>query len=139
MQAQINPRKNLKCWEFFFCLGAVSPPSNRTSLIFAPGATAKIVWSFNDEIQSLSRRTWSLIFPDGRLPTVVLAILDGDDDHRIQTSLFDVEVEKPATLVLKNVNQTYNGTYQFSLLPSIGAASSEVVVFIAGKFFYYYK
>ncbi len=83
MQAQINPRKNLKCWEFFFCLGAVSPPSNRTSLIFAPGATAKIVWSFNDEIQSLSRRTWSLIFPDGRLPTVVLAILDGDDDHRI--------------------------------------------------------
>ena len=64
---------------------------------------------------------------------MTLALIDDDDPIRIFTNLLDFTVEKPATLVLKNVNLTYNGTYQFGLTPSVGAASSVVVVYIAGK------
>ena len=115
------------------CLGAVSPPPDGTNLTFLTGSTGRIVWSFDDVIQRLSRRIWSYVYSDGRIPEV-LAILDGEDGLSIESSLFEVAVEKPATLVLKNVNETYNGKYQFSLSPSSGAGTSEVVVFIAGKF-----
>ncbi len=104
-----------------------------TSLTFLAGSTARIVWSFDDDIETLSYRKFA--FSDGR-QTVWLATIYGDEDPK-QTSLFDIAVEKPATLVLKNVNQTYNGTYQFSLLPSTGVSIlSDVVVFIAGKCFF---
>ena len=109
-------------------------------MTFVPGSTGRIVWSFNDKIQPGSRRTWSLVSRDGGQP-LILAILDDDnneDDLTIQTNLYEVAIEKPATLVLKNVNETYNGTYQFILSPASGAGTSNVVVFIAGKFFYYY-
>jgi hypothetical protein len=52
----------------------------------------------------------------------------------IASGVLDVAVEEPATLALKNVNETYNGTYQFALSPSTGGGISEVDVFIAGKY-----
>ena len=112
--------------------GKVSAPSTGTSMVFARGSTERITWSFDDVITPLTRRVWSVTSRDAR-PLVALALIDGDGPVRILTTLFDVSVEKPATLVLRNVNLTYNGTYKFDLLPSSGAASSEVVVYIAGK------
>ena len=49
----------------------------------------------------------------------------------IETQKFDVDVEKPATLILKNVNSTYNGTYTFEITP--GSHFLDVDVFIVGK------
>ena len=89
------------------------------------------MWSFDDDIKSFSIRTWILTPSDGR-PRVGLARIIGDGDVQLFTTSYEVAVEKPATLVLKNANLTYNGTYQFSLSP--GASPSEVVVYIAGKF-----
>ena len=88
------------------------------------------MWSFDDDIKSFSIRTWIFTPSDGR-PQVGLARIIGDGDVEILTTSYEVAVEKPATLVLKNVNLTYDGTYQFSM-PRAG--SSEVIVYIAGKF-----
>ena len=51
------------------------------------------------------------------------------------SSLSGVYIEKPATLVLEDVDLSYNGTYQFQLLilTSGRVETSKVVVFIAGK------
>ena len=112
-------------------LGKIIPPSDGTSLTFTAGSTEKIVWSFTDDITTFSTRTW-IFTPSNGQSRVGLAKIDGDGDVQIFTTLFEVAVEKPATLVLKNVNLTYNGTYHFSLIPD--ASPSEVVVYIAGKF-----
>ena len=98
-------------------------------MTFIPGSTAKIVWSFTDDIESFSNRLWIFTPSDGRR-RVGLAKIDGDGDVQMLTTSYQVAVEKPATLVLKNVNQTYDGTYRFSLSTD---GSSEVVVYIAGK------
>ena len=95
-----------------------------------PGSTEKIVWSFTDDIKSHSYRLWIFTPSDGQ-PEVALAKINGDAKVQILTTSYEVAVEKPATLDLKNVNTTYNGTYQFSLSP--GSSQSEVVVYIAGK------
>ena len=44
-----------------------------------------------------------------------------------------IAVEKPATLVLKNVDLRYNGRYKFEVVAS-SQTSSKVTVVIAGKF-----
>ena len=113
----------------FLCKGAVFPPPNGTSVIFIPGTTEKFVWSFDDYIYSFSNRLWVFVPSDGRR-RVSLAEIRGDGDVQILTTSYDVAVEKPATLVLKNVGLTYDGTYQFSLYPG---GTSEVVVSIAVK------
>ena len=113
----------------FLCEGAVVPQSNGASMTLIPGSTEKIVWSFTHDIKSYSYRLWLFIPSDGQ-PEVGLAKINGDGEVNILTTSYEVAVEKPATLVLKNVNLTCNGTYQFSLS---GASPSEVVVYIAVK------
>ena len=71
-----------------------------------------------------------MVLNDGQ-PEVGLASISRDGDAQILTSLYDVAVEKPGTLVLKNVNLTYNGTYRFSLGPG---GNYVVLVYILGKF-----
>ena len=90
------------------------------------------MWSFDDDIKWYSTRTWTFTPSDGQ-PLVGLAKISGDGDVQLFTASYEFAVEKPATLVLKNVNLTYDGTYQF--LPSPSASASEVIVYIAGKFF----
>ena len=48
------------------------------------------------------------------------------------SSLPCVAIEKPATLVLKNVDIGYNGTYRFD--GGLFRPRSDVTVFVAGKF-----
>lgn len=95
-------------------------------------STARIVWTFDDDIKSFSRRYWSFTSHDGTL--ITFAYIIGDGDVIILTSLFDFEVKKPTTLILKNVNETYNGTYKFTLAAINGVGEDEVAVFIASKF-----
>ena len=115
----------------FPCKGKVFAPSAGTSLVFAPGSTVRISWSFDDVINPITRRVWTFAPSNGQR-RVSLAAIDDDDPVKILTNLFEFAVVKPATLVLKNVNLTYNGTYQFGLTPSVGVSSSVVVVYIAG-------
>ena len=94
----------------------------------------KIKWEFNDAISSLRLRFWYFTSNDGSL-TESLASISRNDSTNIETRLFEVDIERPATLVLKNVNQSYNGVYQFALIASTGSSTSDVTVFIASKFF----
>ena len=121
--------KKVSC-NSFCCLGSVIPPSSGTSVTFMPGSTGKIVWSFTDDIKNFSIRSWTFTPSDGR-PQVGLARIIGYGAFLMLTTSYEVEIEKPATLVLKNINLNYNGTYKFSLSPSDGP--SDVVVYIAGK------
>ena len=101
-------------------------------MTFISGSTGRIMWSFDDDIKWYSTRTWTFTPTDGQ-PLVGLARISGDRAVQLFTTSYEFAVEKPATLVLKNVNLTYDGTYQFSLSQDAGA--SEVIVYIAGKFF----
>ena len=118
----------------YHCLGAVFLASNGNNVTFIPGSTGRIIWSFDDDIKSFSRRIWILTPSDGR-PRVGLAKIEGDGGVQILTNSYQVAVEKPATLVLKNVSSTYDGIYEFLLSP--GGSSSHVFVYIAGKFLSY--
>ena len=114
----------------FLCEGAVFGPSNRTNLIFMSGSTEKLEWSFTDDISGIVARIWTFTPSDGRMKLNLARIFD-DGEVQVVTTSYEVAVEKPATLVLKNINLTYDGTYQFSLSP--GASPSDVVVYIAVK------
>ena len=89
---------------------------------------------FDDDLSGVLARTWEFTSSDGFLNTYLLANVFGDGVPRI-TSFLNVAIEKPATLVLKNVNQSYDGTYKFNLVAPVSGRST-VVVFIASEYFY---
>ena len=97
----------------------------------------KIDWSYVGDIKKVNLRTWIFNSSDGS-GTVQLTqvFLDRERETKDTSLIPEFEIEKPATLVLKNVDQRYNGMYTFSLqeqgpvLPEV----SKVIVFIASKF-----
>ena len=112
-------------------LGEIRPPSG-TKMIFLNGTTARIKWSLIG-VTNIRFRSWSFTSSDGRIVNENLAIIIDDDPPVIRTQLLHITVELPATLVLNNVNKTYNGRYEFNLTAKPNSLV-HVVVFIAGKF-----
>ena len=100
-------------------------------MIISPGSTARIVWTFDDNIQSGINQFWIFSPPNGTFITLASAF--GNGPVVPNRGLYDFEAKKPATLILKNVNETYNGKYKFQLAPSTGLGEDEVTVLIAGK------
>ena len=99
-----------------------------------PGSTVNITWSFNDDVSQVFSRVWYFTSSDGSFVDERLArIIDDENPQIFNIGLSGVSIVKPATLLLKNVNQTYDGTYRFDLTGLVGGRS-EVVVFIASKF-----
>ncbi len=115
------------------CLGGITSPPDGTEYVFLPGQTAKIKWEFNDAISSLRLRIWAFTSSVGSLKDKGLASISKNKSTEIETKLFEVDIERPATLVLKNVNQSYTGIYRFSLTAST-SFTSDVGVSIASKF-----
>ena len=113
------------------CIGKVvyAPPN---SLVVKPGSTVNLQWSFDDKIETVATRTWNFVPISG---SSILALIVRDNDPDIFNQSLTFEIKKPATLILKNVTEIYNGKYQFSLkLPSKAYPVSEVMVVIASKF-----
>ena len=99
-----------------------------------PGENVNITWSFNDDVAQLIARAWYFTSSDDSFVNERLAVILLDGEPQIDPSgLSGVSIVKPATLLLKNVNQTYNGTYRFDLSGPVGG-DSQVVVIIASKF-----
>ena len=99
-----------------------------------PGSTVNIAWSFSDDVSQLVSRAWYFTSSDGSFANTLLAIIIRDGQPQIEESgLSKVSIVKPASLLLKNVNQTYDGTYRFDLSGPGGGGSSKVVVYIASK------
>ena len=99
-----------------------------------PGSTVNIIWSFNDDVSKVLSRAWYFTSSDGSFVNKLLASIFRDGQIQIEDSgLSGISIVEPATLLLKNVNQSYDGTYRFDLSGRGGGGSSRVVVFIASK------
>ena len=113
----------------------ISPP-NGTRLTYLPGSTAKLQWTYNCNAfchrRYVFRRWWYFTSSDGGQRERLATIYDDDEPHIHNSSLPEVAVEKPATLILKNVDLRYNGTYQFYYL-GLFFSEAKILVFIAGK------
>ena len=59
------------------------------------------------------------------------SITKNDRREKCNTTGLSFEIEKPSTLLLKNVNRSYSGTYEFSVLAT-SMNDSRVEVFITG-------
>ena len=70
---------------------------------------------------------------DGRRVETLAKIIHDSDPSIYNISLPGVEIEKPATLVLRNVDLRYNGTYIFTLATASLHLTSEVTLFVPGK------
>ena len=99
----------------------------------------KIDWSYVGDINNVLLRNWSFKSSDGSRTGKLAAIAYNLDPIKMNFSLIPktrFEIEKPAALVLKNVNQTFNGMYTFELYtrpPKGKKYPSKVIVFIASK------
>ncbi|CAB4041646.1 ---NA---, partial [Paramuricea clavata] len=114
----------------------VKPPSNGTKLIFLPGSTVKIDWSYVGDISKVNLRVWYFKTSESsQLGELTVLFLDRDPEPKNTTLIPRFEIEKPATLVLKNVDETYNEIFIFLLRNQYPLQSylSEVVVIIAKK------
>ena len=101
-----------------------------------PGSTVNITWSFSADVSKVSSRVWYFTSSDGSFVNERLARIFDDGAPQIDNSgLSGLSIVKPATLILKNVNETYNGTYLFDLSAPGSSGLSQVVVIIASKFF----
>ena len=100
-----------------------------------PGSTLNITWTFKDKLSDVYFRAWFFTSSDGSFVNEPIAtIFDNDDPEIYDSGLSGISIAQPATLRLKNVNQTYDGTYRFDLISRCCGRSSRVVVFIASKF-----
>ena len=110
-------------------------------MTFLPGSTAKLQWTYNcstycypgSQHQYLYSRTWYFNSIDGGQTESLARIYRDSKPVIFNSSLPEVGVEKPATLILKNVDLRYNGTYQFTLDGWFYYSQAEILVFIAGK------
>ena len=103
-------------------------------MVFLSGSAAKIEWSLGPSTGSIRYRPWSFTSSSGNKSELLAQIVGENGDVVINTKSYEVDVIKPATLVLKNVDsESYDGTYVFTAITA-GTSISQVTVFIAGKF-----
>ena len=95
---------------------------------FQKGENVKLKWTYTSR-RAVSYRAWYFTSSDGKFHEKLLARIFNDGNIKYEFPELDIEIVKPATLILKNVNSAYNGTYEFSIPPSAPVAVS---VFIAG-------
>ena len=120
-------------FNFIFYSGRIVSPAKGTKFTFLPGSTGNLTWIFDDEISTLDTRCWYFI-PSGGSSEQLARIFDDDNPEIRQSSLPRVEIVKPGTLLLKNVNQNYNGIYTFSLNGRYLVYPVSVKVLIASKY-----
>ena len=99
------------------------------------GSTVFINWTFTDD-PATSVLEWYFEPGDGSSQQHLATKYLGGEAEIHSSSLSRVTIEDPATLVLTNVDQNYNGTYIFALKASgfLNSETSDVVVLIASKF-----
>lgn len=126
----------------YFGLAKITSPPDGTRMTFLPGSTAKLKWTVdNSSFLGISQYSWHFARDDSNKTERLASILLGTINIS-QSSLPGVAVEKPATLILRNIDLSYNGTYHFlivsySLLTGYRVRASRIVLYIAGKLFRY--
>ena len=111
-------------------------PRDGNKLIFLPGSTVKIRWKFQvSDISEVRYRYWSFASSDGRIKEELAEASRNDNPVILTSRLTGVGIEGKATLVLKNINESYDGVYKFGLTTVNVVGSSEVRLIVAGTFF----
>ena len=124
-----------KVFSFLLLAGIVLPPFGDIIYV-AKGSNVNLPWTYDFGAKIILQKVWafSKIGKPSDLKTVASIIVDGKPDIT-NTTLNNVNITKPATLVLKNVNLDNNGTYRFTV--ALGGVSvapfSEIVVIIQGN------
>ena len=109
------------------------PPLNKTEIVVLSGVNATLNWTFVGD-PLLATRTWYFTRRSAVSNEEEIAYKRRTDNVDIlNSSLPRVEVEDPATLVLRNVDKRYNGKYRLIVAVINGGGESSVEFFIAGK------
>ena len=116
----------------------IYPPSNKSMIVVLPGQNATLNWTITSNT-SWDFLAWSFTRRgDSKIKGKRIARYNRTRGARIpNSSLPGIAIEDPPTLVLKNVDERYNGEYRFHVRTSEGDVSiSSVQFFVAGKYFY---
>ena len=118
----------------FLFIGKITSPRDGTELTILPGSTRNITWTFDDDLSTVTTRSW--FFTSSVDLTAKLIAQISVFGHNVRKDILPgVDIIEPATLNLTNVSQSYDGTYVFSL--KIGTkpeVTSKVIAYIASKF-----
>jgi hypothetical protein len=102
-------------------------------IVVLPGSTERVKWTFVGN-PARARLLWYFARRGGS-KIEELAIKFRTDDLLIcNSSLPGVSIETPSTLVLKNINERYNGKYWFNVQVYSRVDEAEVEVFVLGTF-----
>ena len=88
-----------------------------------------ITWKLDVGVPNINFRSWTFD-PKGIFAQITT---DGEVVNTTQNSPGPFTITKPSTLILKNVNIQYNGTYSFLVVSGVQSTASLVHVFVAGK------
>ena len=103
-------------------------------IVVQPGLTARLKWTFTGD-PSRAGLAWHFTRRrNGSKEEELLQKYRNLDATIENSSLPGVAFEPPATLVLKNVDERYNGKYRFNVQLAGGGGEAEVELYIAGKF-----
>ena len=110
--------------------GQVISPSDGSRLYVFNGSNEKIEWLL-DPSKTFNARSWS--FESSHGGNEYLGSISRTGDIDVATKLYDVGIEEPATLLLNNVNASYDGIYKFAFSTTTPGVS-KVVVIVPGGF-----
>ena len=119
---------------FLLYIGQVYPPSNHNMIVVLSGSTARLTWTFTGDPSKAALNWYFTRRRDGSKEEEIAAKFRDNPATIENSSLPGVAFELPATLVLKNVDERYNGKYRFLVVVLGAGGEAEVELYIAGKF-----
>lgn len=122
-------------WGFFFSfIGQIDLPPGGDKLILSAGSNGTIAW-FTRDPDNVDYRSWSFTKSSGNKSRSVASSGAQGANVKYGNSGLDVRIQQPDTLVLINVNQSYDGLYRLNIISSVsGGHTSDVTVYITSKF-----
>ena len=115
-----------------FFIGQLKISVEKETFVVLPGDYLQIEWKISGiNISNLLLRQW-LIVPQSYM--VAQIVYDGRLEIGTDQIASKVDVIRPSTLVLKNIDRRFNGTYRFFVSDGTNQAESYVSVFVAGKY-----
>ncbi|XP_046857951.1 B-cell receptor CD22-like isoform X2 [Xenia sp. Carnegie-2017] len=114
------------------CRGTIIPPPDGQRFVFLPGSSHNISWTLN-VTGNINAWLWNFTPRGSSSPQQLATIFSNSDTPQYSPSPLTFEVFKLGTLRLKNVNQSYNGEFEFSILATPSTPPSKVNVYIAVK------
>ena len=103
-------------------------------IVVQPGSTARLTWTFTGDPSRAGLAWYFTRRRNGSKEEEIAAKFRNNPAIIENSSLPGVAVESSATLVLKNVDERYNGKYRFLVQIIGGGGEAEVELYIAGKF-----